>query len=290
MNKLKYIFLILSIFFITGNVYAENENTIEEQTTIEEKTIDEQIDEEEQKEEQTTEDKDLINEKTSYKVIFEDDVLLLTNEEKELLKKQMYELTEYGNILFKTINHNSYASTETFARDYYHNKVGTSSGTLFLIDMKYRNIYIFSDGSNNRIITRSKALIITDNVYKYASNKEYYECAKEAFIEIQTLLEGGRIAEPMRYISNIVISLTVSAFITLFIASRTTRIRVVSDKELLKKCNISFDVSNVTVTKIGEHSVYSPQSDGGSSGGGSSGGGGGSSGGGSSGSGGGHSF
>ena len=252
MNKIKYIIIVLSIFLITQKVYAEEV---------------------------------YINESNGYKVIIEDDLSLLTNEENEQLKDVMIPLTQYGNIMFKTTESQS-SSTEDYARNYYHNTVGTDSGTLFLIDMNRRNIYIFSDGSNNRVITSSKAYIITDNVYKYASNKAYFECAKEAFTEVKTLLDGGKILEPMRYISNVVISLTISAFISFFIALSKTRIKKADAKDILKNCHVVFETGEVSVKKTGTHRVYSPPSS--SSSGGSSGGGGG--GGGSSGSGGGHSF
>ena len=252
MNKIKYVFLFIFFALLITPVYAEEL---------------------------------YVNEINNYKVIYEDDAKLLSEDEKEKLKEVMIPLTEYGNIMFKTINDNSYTSTDAYASNYYHNTIGTSSGTLFLIDMDRRNIFIFSDGSNYNVITKSKAYIITDNVYTYASKEKYFDCAREAFSEIKTLLDGGKILEPMRHISNALLSLTVSAFITFFIALSRTRIKKAKNSEILKNCHIAFQTGEVSVTKTGTHRVYSPQSD--SSSGGSSGGGGG---GGSSGGGGGHSF
>lgn len=221
------------------------------------------------------------NSETNYKLIIEDDANLLTSSEIDSLKELMYPLTTYGNIAFKTIDSNS-TSTPNYASNYYHDKFNTDSGTLFLIDMDNRIIYIFSDGANYNIITRAKAELITDNIYKYATRGEYFECAKLAFSQVQTLLEGGKISEPMRYISNILISLT-SAFIICFvIVLKKTSIKSASDKEILKNCDILFNVNNVKGTLVGTHRVYSPQSDSSSSSGGG--------GGGSSGGGGGHSF
>jgi len=251
MNKIKYILLFVFLVLLATPVYAEEL---------------------------------YVNEISNYKVIYEDDASLLSNEEKEKLKDIMIPLTEYGHIIFKTTSENMY-STDSYARDYYHKTIGTESGTLFLIDMDKRNIYIFSDGDNYKIITKSKAYIITDNVYKDATREKYFDCAKEAFSEIKTLLDGGKILEPMRYISNVVISLTVSAFISFFIALSKTKMKKAKNSEILKNCHIAFQTGDVSVTKTGSHRVYSPVSD--SSSGGSSGGGGG---GGSSGGGGGHSF
>ena len=120
-----------------------------------------------------------INNETNYQVIIEDDADLLSESEIKQLQKEMIPLTQYGNIAFKTINENS-STTSNYASNYYHQMFGTSSGTLFLIDMDNRYIYIFSDGNNYKIITTAKANIITDNVYKYASNRQDYECASKS--------------------------------------------------------------------------------------------------------------
>ena len=274
MNKIKYLLLFLSVFLLAKNVYAEE---IEKN-----------------------------NSELGYRIVLEDDADLFSDEEENKLKDIMTSLTEYGNIAVKTININNSSSTDFYASNYYHQLFNNESGTLFLIDMDNREIYIFSDGSNYRVITKQKAYIITDNVYRYASSGDYYKCVDEALSEISTLLSGGKILEPMRYISNIILSLTISAFVTFGMARWFTRIKLPTSKSIMKKCNVNFNVNSIEVAKIGSHSVYSPisysdssysgsgsSSDGGFSSGGSSGGGfscGGFSGGGSSGGGGGHRF
>lgn len=259
MNKkiIKLFFIAISLFIIVKEVSAENNNKYK-------------------------------NPRTNYKVIIEDDAKLLTEEEILTLTEEVKSLTEYGNIAFKTITQNS-TSTSNYASNYYHKIFGTSSGTLFLIDMDNRYIYIFSDGSNYKTITKAKANIITDNVYKYATKREYYICASKAFEQINTLLDGGKILEPMRYISNILISFVTAFLLSFIIVLFTTKIKRATNKEILSKCNITFNIGNISTIKTGQHKVYSPVSDSssfGGSGGSSSGGGGG----GSSGGGGGHSF
>lgn len=237
-----------------------------------------------------------INKETNYEVIIEDDANLLSESEINKLQKEIVSLTKFGNIAFKTINEN-FTTTSNYASNYYHEKFGTSSGTLFLIDMDNRYIYIFSDGDNYKTITTGKANIITDNVYKYASNKQYYECASKSFRQINSLLNGEKIKEPMRYISNIFISFIVVFFINFIIVLCNTKIRKTKNKDILSNCNIKFDINNINAVKTGTRKVYSPISDSSSSGGYSGGGfssggssGGGFSGGGSSGGGGGHRF
>ncbi len=225
------------------------------------------------------------NSATGYSIVIEDDAELLSSEEINQLKEKMQPLTKYGNIIFKSISENN-STTEHYAAEYYHNKFGTNSGTLFLIDMDNRYIYIFSDGANYQIVTADKAEIITDNVYSYASDADYYQCASVAFSQINTILSGGKIAEPMRHISNILIAITVAFFINFIVVLITSSAKKASDEEVLKNVSINFNVSDIKVTQIGTHRKYSPVSS--SSSGSSSGGGGG--GGSSSGGGGGHSF
>ena len=135
--------------------------------------------------------------------------------------------------------------------------------------------------------TDNKADIITDNIYKYASRKEYYECAYNAFDQIETILDGGKIAEPMRHISNAVVSIVLAFFVNFFIVLGASKIKKANAAEIIKNCDVEFEASNVSGSKTGTHKVYSPVSE---SSGGSSGGGGGGGGGGFSGGGGGHSF
>lgn len=268
--------LLLSVFCLYKNVYALDEEDFDYDT----ETYD-SLDIEDKEEKEATSEKS----EFGFQLIIDDQADLLTDEEEAKLKEEMVKLTEFGNIAFVSINSNS-TSTSYFADSYYHSHFGTDSGSIFLIDMANRQIYIFSDGYNYSVITNSKADIITDNIYKYASNKEYYECASSAFDQMNTLLSGGKIFEPMRHLSNGVIAIVVAFFINFIIVLINSSTKKASNNEILKTCDISFNASNIVGRKTGTHSVYSPQSSGSS--GGSSGGGGG--GGGHSGGGGGHSF
>ncbi|MBR3002630.1 MAG: TPM domain-containing protein [Clostridia bacterium] len=217
-------------------------------------------------------EKNLNNESSKYKVIIEDDANLLTEVEESQLKAQMNELTEYGNIVFKSINDN-HSTTASYASKYYHQTLGTQSGTLFLIDMDNRKIYIFSDGENYKTITSSKAETITDNIYTYATKKQYYQCAKEAFSQIYILLEGGKIAEPMKYISNGLIAIMLALFVNFVIFRSVTKAKATGSGELLKECESYFEHTPPEVTETGEHRVYSPIESSSGGGGGFSGGG-----------------
>ncbi len=86
------------------------------------------------------------NPDTGYQVYVEDEAELLTEAERRELSQAMEEITAYGNAAFVTTRENS-RSTERFARNYYTDRFGTDSGTVFVIDMDNRMIWIHSDGA-----------------------------------------------------------------------------------------------------------------------------------------------
>ncbi|MCM1159454.1 MAG: TPM domain-containing protein [Bacteroidales bacterium] len=225
------------------------------------------------------------NPDTGYRVVIEDDADLLTEQEESELALQMQELTLYGNAALKTIADN-FGTTESYIASYYRSTFGNDSGTVFLIDLDNRNIWLYSDGAVYQTITRSRADTITDNVYTYASDGQYFLCASKAFEQEETLLRGGRIAQPMKHVSNALFAMVIALFINYFVVQIFSRTRELSDSELLAGMSAVQDLEHVKGEYKTTTSVYSPTSSGGR--GGRSGGGGG--GGGRSGGGGGHSF
>jgi Beta-propeller domains of methanol dehydrogenase type len=229
------------------------------------------------------------NPDTGYCIILEDDAQLLGSREQEELAAAMRTVTAYGNAAFKSISANSY-SAASFADDYYHGLFGTESGTLFLIDMDNRELYLFSDGAIYRTIGKSYADTITDNVYRYASNGDYYLCASSAFEQIGAVLAGEKIAQPMKYISNALLAFILAALLNYFLARSLSRSSKPGTGEILGSISTRFDFRNPRKILTSQTKVYDPpsSSSSGGSGGGHSGGGGG--GGHSSGGGGGHRF
>ena len=229
------------------------------------------------------------NPTTGYKAIIEDNANLLNDSEKEKLLGEMESITAYGNAMFHTINDNS-TTADAYASSYFHGKFGTNSGVLFLIDMDNRKVFIFSDGDIYKTVTKTYANIITDNIYTYATKQEYYNCASKVFYQVNALLEGRRIAKPMKYISNILLAIVIALIINYisvrFYASAAKPAR----REILNSIFVNKEFKNANATFTRETKRYDPIETGSSGGGGSFGGGGGGGGGGSSGGGGGHSF
>ena len=230
------------------------------------------------------------NPETGYRVLVEDDAGLLTEEQRRALAEEMKGITAFGNAAFKSTEENP-SSTENYVRQYYRSRFGTDSGTVFLIDMDNRNIWIHSDGAVYAVVTSSKAETVTDNVYRYASAADYFGCAAEAFRQIYALLEGERIAQPMKYISNALLAMMLALFANFGLLVCFTRLSGPGKAEILGNIHRKFTYTKPEATYTHQTKVYDPVSRG--SGGSSGGGGGGSSGsggGGSSGGGGGHSF
>ena len=268
-KKLLNILLIgLFLFGITLNVYAE-ENTEVDNT---ESTGNVEVTE-------VTEN----YRDGKYHVILEDDADLLTDEQEADLKKEMTVLSEYGNVLFKTINENPHGTVSSYVNSYYHSYFPNyTSGVVFIIDMDTREIYIFMDGDIRKKVGDAKAYSITDNTFTYATNGDYYSCASVSFSQLKDVLEGRKIAEPMRNASNVVIAITMAFLINFLYVISKSGIAKATNKEIVDNCNIDFNMGPVNAVKTGTHRVYSPvsESSGGSSGGGGGGGGGGSGGGG----------
>ena len=229
------------------------------------------------------------DETTGYKLEIHDDASLLEDTQLHALVKDMKGLVQYGSVGFFTTNI-EYRSTSALAHDLYDKYLwkqssAEESGTIFLIDMEQRNIYIYSNGVIYKTITNAYANTITDKVYKYASDADYYRCAKEVFDSELTLLEGRKIAQPMKYASNIFLAAALAILINYFLVKLFSRAKSPSEAEMLASIAATQRMNHADVQFERQTETYSPQSSSGSGGGGSSGGGGGSSGGG-----GGHSF
>lgn len=215
----------------------------------------------------------------NYKVILEDDADLLSPEEEAALKEDMQGISEYGNVAFKSVQVNS-SNTDAFAERYYYSTFGTESGIVFIIDMDNRNIWIESDGAIEKRIDKDYAEVITDNIYRYATEGDYYECGRQAYVQILTLLDGGRIAQPMKYICNGLLAISLALIINFLIMRAQASSRGVSMNARMDAAYHYCDLEDSKIVFLHKTKVYSPRSSGSSGGGGGGGGGGGSSGGG----------
>lgn len=223
-----------------------------------------------------------INPETGYIAVVWDDADLLTDEEEELLINDMIPITAFGNVVFSS-DYQDELYTDQWAEEVLRYVCDRGeSGVIFEIDMTNRQIYIYSDGDIYDTVTTSYAYTITDNVYRYAVDGEYYECAANAYGQMISLLGGKSIAQPMKHINNLLLSISCGILLNFIILN-------VKKKKNHKNTAKEAIVFNGSITGLSVipgplSRVYNPPRS--SSGGGRSGGGGG----GRSGGGGGHSF
>jgi len=173
------------------------------------------------------------NPNTYYAAVIYDEADLLTDSEELELLETMKPITFHGNVAFVTVEYN-YDSAEDYANEAYSDLFDENDGTLFLIDMDNRMIYICSDGKIDQKITEAYANTITDNVYRFASKEEYFKCANQAFEQIYKVLEGGKIAQPMKYICNLLLALIIALSINFAWMARCAKVSRPSNKELME--------------------------------------------------------
>ena len=165
------------------------------------------------------------NPDTGYEVVIEDGADLLTDAEEESLLEVMKPVTEEGggNAVFVSTESNPSAASD-YAESCYRELFGDESGTLFLVDMENRELYLDSHGEISDAVTDSMANTITDNVYRMASNGDYAGCAEEAFSEVSDLLGGETIAQPMKYISNALLAILIALLINFVVVNRMSTV------------------------------------------------------------------
>lgn len=203
---------------------------------------------------------------TGYRAVIEDEARLLTDYEKEKLLGQMAAITEYGNVAFVSVSKNTDSSSK-YAKNYYEAKFGHTNGTVFLIDMDNRYIWIYSSEAVYNVITDSYADTITDNVYRLASAGRYYDCAADAFDQIYRLLNGQHISQPMKYVSNVFIGIVLALLINYFLVRRLSSTAKPSDQDIFEAIGAKQNIYNFHAKYINTTRKYSPQRS--SSGGGS---------------------
>lgn len=213
-------------------------------------------------------DVDKVNPDTGYRLVIYDGADLLSSSEIKDLAQQMGSITNYGHVALVTTDETKYSSTSTYAEEIYDEMFGYDSGTVFVIDMDNRYLWIHSDGDVLKVITKSYAEDITDNAYRYASDGDYYACCSKVFSQMSTVLGGQKIARPMRYVSNALLALLLSFLINFMIVRNGSKIQNTSSAEMLSGASKSLRYTPPAVIKTGETKTYSPQSSGSSGGGG----------------------
>lgn len=229
---------------------------------------------------------------SGYAWIIGDDAGYFSDADRKSLGELMAQITPHCNVILLTTTSHPYSRTFDYAEHYFDSCFGASAdGIVFVIDRNLNEIFLYTNGSIRSAITDSRAYSITDNTYLYATashNYDYYTCSYKTLEQALSLLEGRRIAQPMKYICSALLAVIVALLANYFVAMLLSRSRKASIREILTGVYSNVRVHQPNAVFTGQTKRYSPQSSGGSGGSHGGGGGGHSSGGGSHGGGGGH--
>ena len=224
-----------------------------------------------------------VDENTGFGAVIEDNANLLDPGEIPELLETMKQVTPFcpvGVLTRPASGGDSYGGTvENIAYQWGRSVFGERDFIVFLIDMKSRNICIYSNGGMVRRFTEADADTVTDNVSSYATHGRYGDCTEAAMDQIAKVLGGEQIARPMKYISNVLIAVCLSVILCFVIVSRTLKTRNAAEAVRITAMVATGAGTSILARKL-VRTVTSSSSSGGGHGGGHGGGGGGHSGGG----------
>lgn len=160
------------------------------------------------------------NPESGYKAVIVDAFDELGVEDEETLLAQMSAITRACNVAYVIEDiENDDRGTKRNAERYLEGLFGENSNSLiFYIDLNM--LYIFAEEKISYVVTSSKAYSITDNAYRFAMKDDYYNCGRVVFEQVEQLIHGMTIPEPMKYLCNALLSLMVGALLAyLFMAN-----------------------------------------------------------------------
>ena len=206
-----------------------------------------------------------------------DDAGMLSDAELDRLKEDMLPVTAFYPVAFVTTTDTGGTSAVRYSQTVYNEIFDRDGGILFLIDFDTtdsdgRQLYLNVTDRSTKL-SASKCDTITDNVYTYARDGKYYECARRTFAQVTDVLNDRAVPQPMKHMSNLLIAVCAALYIVFRTANKRTRIKTPGEVYLLDN-NItkSVKLTNPRSTLIKRYTVSNSSSGGG---GGFSGGGGG---------------
>ncbi len=198
------------------------------------------------------------NADTGYRVVIEDDIDLLTEAEERQLLSDMQPLTAYGSVAFWSTR--EYASDEIEqARLKRRALFDLESGSILVINMEIRRVTIQSYGAMYEVLTPARANSITNNVRNYLTRGEYYTASQKAYSQMNSLLRGNRIAQPMKHLSNACIALMVGLILMIGrVFRQSSTFRREDEAQVIGATALAFAAA--AVVNRGQKREYSPPS------------------------------
>lgn len=209
--------------------------------------------------------------------LMDDQAGLLTKEERSQLQSSFSQLTDYANVAFVTTDRVS-GSTASYAKSYVNSHFDSGAAIVFVIDLDHRQLYIYSNARALDMVSAADARAITDNIYTYATRGDYYACADAGLSQILTRCQGGRIARPVKHITNALIAVAAGILLNFVLAvfsrSGFSERRATATEMREMAVLPDYELGEPVLLKTEKH-YHSSDSGGGSGGGGGGGGGGG---------------
>ena len=184
------------------------------------------------------------NDDTGFAAVIQDKADLLTDSEELELMTKMQDVTEYSTAIFVTSTDSHSGTLVNYARYVLEDICGQLNldgytAVIFLIDMYSRELIIYSGETVFKTITTGIADSITDNTYTYASRGDYLGCAKEAFSQIYKVMDGQKIAQPMRYITAALLAIFVGLAVSLILVRRKTKREEAGHREIINALTVN---------------------------------------------------
>ncbi len=195
---------------------------------------------------------------------------LLSDSEEADLYEVMKLALDHGNMVFITITDAMGYNSSDYIEMLYQTspQLKGTNAVVYMIDMDNRLLWITGYGTLKKNISPDYANLITDNIYKYASDGQYARCAIEGYKQIVTRISGVRISGPLRTAGNFSIALIAATVICFLLAYITSASRKADSSDIVANIEKRINLSNPSIAHTTTQRIYDPPSSS-SSGGGS---------------------
>ena len=147
---------------------------------------------------------------------------LFTETQTQSLIEDYSAITEYMDAEVLTVD-TYMGETSAVAEQYAIQTYGNDTAVIFMIDMYNRQIYVYANGDALKTISRADSRAITDNIYQYASQGDYYGCAAGALDQILGKCQGQRLSRPVKHITNAMIAILLGILINYLIVVQSRK-------------------------------------------------------------------
>ena len=208
---------------------------------------------------------------TDYRLYMQDDADLMTDEEEQRLLGVMEGLLPRANVAFLSTRSGG-GSTSQKALDYRDNILRLPRQIpliLLIIDMQNREIYLFSQGEVEKVVTRSSATAITEEAAVYLKKGNYYLGAEKAFDLTKDLFATRTVSSPMRLAAALIAAPALGLLAAAMVMLRSSHLHsaalVGTQPKGQGKLRITADVQVLSEKRIRTMTEHIPSSSGGSS-------------------------